>query len=188
VASAKALFSRRGYESASTSAIATQAKTSESQLMRLFGGKSGLLDAIFNDTWLLLNGEISARLHDGLNGREAVQVAFEVVSEGFAHDPEAATLFLFEGRRIRSRGTQVAASQGSLEFIQMFRSLVARGQADGSFRSDLSDSAITSALIGAGEGMLRDRLIALRHGLKAPFDDATIAQAFAAAASGFVPK
>ncbi len=153
--------------------------------MRLFGGKSGLLDAIFNDTWILLNAEISTRLHDEMNGRAAVQVAFGAIIEGLGRDPEAAILFLFEGRRIRGRGAYVAASQGSLEFFHLIRELVGRGQRDGSFRTDLSDAAISSAVIGAGEGMLRDRLNAVRNGLNAPFDDAVIAHAFAAATEGF---
>ena len=41
LASAKMLMSRHGYEQASTSAIAREAATSESQLMRYFGGVVG---------------------------------------------------------------------------------------------------------------------------------------------------
>src|SRR6202047_2954111 len=48
---AKTCFSTRGYEHASTSAIARQAGTSESQLMKHFGSKAGVLEAIFNDGW-----------------------------------------------------------------------------------------------------------------------------------------
>ena len=47
----KTLFGRLGYEQTSTAAIAREAGTSESQLVRYFGGKSGLLEAIFNQAW-----------------------------------------------------------------------------------------------------------------------------------------
>src|SRR5258708_3650922 len=47
----KSLFANRGYEHTSTSAIARLAGTSESQLMKHFGNKSGLLEAIFTDGW-----------------------------------------------------------------------------------------------------------------------------------------
>jgi AcrR family transcriptional regulator len=183
VAAAKHLFSRRGYEAASTAAIAKQAKTSESQLMRLFGGKSGLLDAIFNDTWLILNGEINARIAESTTGRDAIMTAYEVIAEGFRHDPEVATLFLFEARRIR--GTQVALSRGSVEFFTLFRGLVERGHHDGSVSRDFSTSTITAALIGCGEGMLRDRLLAERSGAPAPFDDETMLRALGRAVAGF---
>lgn len=183
VAAAKHLFSRRGYEAASTAAIARQAKTSESQLMRLFTGKSGLLDAIFNDTWLILNSEISSRIEGIGSGREAVRVAFAVIAEGFRHDPEVATLFLFEGRRFR--GAQIAQSRGSIEFFTLFSGLVARGQQDGSLRTDFSAATIAVALIGCGEGMLRERLVAIRNETTIPFDTETMLRVFGATVAGF---
>src|SRR5208337_5563796 len=48
---AKQLFARNGYENASTVAIARQAGTSESQLMKHFGSKQGLLSAILDRGW-----------------------------------------------------------------------------------------------------------------------------------------
>ena len=48
---AKTLFARHGYEQTSTATIAREAGSSESQLMRYFGGKAGLLDTIFNESW-----------------------------------------------------------------------------------------------------------------------------------------
>ena len=58
----KMLFSRNGYEQTSTSAIAREAGTSESQLVRYFGGKSGLLEAIFNETWSNLSEVIATEI------------------------------------------------------------------------------------------------------------------------------
>src|SRR5262249_320630 len=51
LAAGKELFARHGYEQASTAAIARLAGTSESQLVRYFDGKAGLLQAIFNESW-----------------------------------------------------------------------------------------------------------------------------------------
>src|SRR5208283_5625291 len=48
---AKHLFARNGYENTSTVAIAREAATSESQLMKHFGSKQGLLAAIFDRGW-----------------------------------------------------------------------------------------------------------------------------------------
>jgi AcrR family transcriptional regulator len=45
---AKRLFAENGYENTSTVAIARDAGTSESQLMKHFGSKQGLLVAIFD--------------------------------------------------------------------------------------------------------------------------------------------
>jgi AcrR family transcriptional regulator len=44
---AKSLFAERGYELASTAAICRLAGTSESQLIKHFGNKQGVLEAVF---------------------------------------------------------------------------------------------------------------------------------------------
>src|ERR1700760_456666 len=49
--SGKRLFARNGYENTSTVAIAREAGTSESQLMKHFGSKQGLLAAILDHGW-----------------------------------------------------------------------------------------------------------------------------------------
>ena len=48
---AKLLFAENGYENTSTVAIARSAGTSESQLMKHFGSKQGLLIAILDLGW-----------------------------------------------------------------------------------------------------------------------------------------
>src|SRR5436309_14212408 len=45
------LFSEDGYENTTTSAIARRAGTSESQLIKHFGSKEGLLEGIFDRAW-----------------------------------------------------------------------------------------------------------------------------------------
>ena len=47
LAAGKSLFARLGYEFTSTATIARDAGTSESQLIRYFGSKAGLLETIF---------------------------------------------------------------------------------------------------------------------------------------------
>ena len=54
----KALFARFGFEQTSTAIIAREAGTSESQLVRYYKGKAGLLEAIFNDCWAALNQHV----------------------------------------------------------------------------------------------------------------------------------
>src|ERR1700704_3883586 len=60
----KSLFANRGYEHTSTSAIARQAGTSESQLMKHFGNKAGLLEAIFIAGWTEITDEARAAVQD----------------------------------------------------------------------------------------------------------------------------
>jgi len=178
----KMLFSKHGYEGTSTATIAREAGTSESQLVRYFGGKSGLLDAIFNESWSGLNEVVKRTIEDSAHGREAILGVFALMMGAFAQDPEVAALFMFEGRRMR--GTEVALSKGFQQFVDLVCRLIQRGQSDGSFRTDVNDVILASAMMGATEGMIRDQLMARRSGKDLPFDDASVRRVFEAMVNG----
>jgi len=182
LASGKSLFSRLGYEQTSTAAIAREAGTSESQLVRYFSGKSGLLEAIFNEAWAGLNDAIRTNVDESEHGREAILRVLSLIVEAFGRDHDIAFLFLFEGRRIR--GNEVSLSKGFLAFYELVHQLIRRGQEDGSFRRDVNDDVLASAMLGCAEGMIRDRLIAERLRQPNPFSDEDVRNVFAAVVDG----
>jgi AcrR family transcriptional regulator len=174
ITAAKTMFARMGYEQTSTSGIAREAGSSESQLIRYFGGKAGLLDAIFNESWT----EVISRFSPD----ETILGMFRIVVDAFSSDEEMAVLFLFEGRRIR--GKDVLLSRGFVQFYQILQSAIRRGQQDGEFRSDLDPVVLAAALLGAAEGMIRDRVLMERRGIAHPFDDVVITRTFEAIIKG----
>jgi AcrR family transcriptional regulator len=178
----KHLFARLGYEQASTATIAREAGSSESQLMRYFGGKAGLLDALFNETWTEVIARISEEIPPAAPAHDTILGMLSITMEAFGRDHEVAVIFLFEGRRIR--GHEVILSHGFVQFYQMVQAVIRRGQGDGSFRSDLHPSVLGAAFLGAAEGMMRDRLLAERQGLPNPFDDAAVRMTFQAIIDG----
>lgn len=188
LAAGKSLFARNGYEHTSTAAIAREALTSESQLVRYFGGKAGLLEGIFNASWKPLNAKMQPLLAGSRNAREAMVVVLSTIIGAFGEDSDLACISLFEGRRLRGSGPEVLLSTGFLEFSELLRGLVRRGQKDGSFGSDLSAAAIAAALIGAAEGMIRERLIAERTGTANPFPEREIRRVYAAMLAGLAPS
>ena len=183
----KELFARVGYEQASTAAIARAAGTSESQLVRYFEGKAGLLEAIFNESWKPLNEEVQKLIANAPHARDALTSVLLAVTKALGSDPEMAFLFLFEGRRLRGSGPEVVLSKGFQQFSELVRALIRRGQQDGSFRSEFSDAALAAAAIGAAEGMMRDRLMAERIGKNRPFSEREIRHIFAALLGGVAP-
>jgi len=162
MAAGKTLFAQNGFESTSTSSIASRARTSESQLVRHFGGKAGLLEEIFNAGWTQLNDRIGSKVIAAPTGREGLLIILKTLTTAFQRDEELARIYLFEGRRIRGNEHEVFLSEGFVSFRQLIISLVHRAQADGSFVKSLPEEALVSALIGCAEGMVRDRLIARR--------------------------
>ena len=176
----KALFAENGFEATSTSSIARKAKTSESQLMRYFGGKSGLLEEIFNTSWAGLNQSIGAQVVAAPTGRDAILVILETIVDAFHEDEELGIIFLFEGRRIRGADHEVFISQGFLSFRELICNLIRRGRADGSIVKPVQEAALVSALIGCAEGMIRDRLVAKRVGKIDDFPREEITKIFTA--------
>jgi len=188
MSSAKTLFAQNGFEKTSTSAIARAAGTSESQLMRYFGGKAGLLEAIFDQAWSGLAGGVTTIVDDTAHAREATLRLMQMMMSALGRDRDIAVLFLLEGRRMRGSTHEIALSKGFFQFWDLLCKLIARGQSDGSFRDDVKPTVLASAIMGCGEGMMRDRLVAERSGGENPFDDNAVRIAFEAMVNGLGPQ
>ena len=134
------------------------------------------VEAIFNEAWGGLNDAVRERIAGAEHSRGAVVAVLGLVIETFGRDHDVASIFLFEGRRIR--GHDVALSKGFQQFYELIQSLVRRGQSEGSFRTDVNEVVLASALLGAAEGMVRDRMIVERTGAPNVFDDDAIRSVF----------
>ena len=183
----KNLFAKNGYEQTSTAAIAREAGSSESQLIRYFGGKAGLLEAIFNESWAVLNDAVGQRLTDADTGRTAILKLLGVMINAFSYDHDIAFLFLFEGRRMRGGSHEVILSKGFSKFMEVVLGLIEKGRTDGSFRTDVSANVLCSGMLGCAEGMIRDRVLAERNNKPDPFNDDDIVRTFTAMVNGLAP-
>jgi AcrR family transcriptional regulator len=171
---ARKLFSENGYESTSTASIARMAGTSESQLIKHFGGKAGLLDAIFVDGWNGLTTFMQQHLTSSTAPIERLRAIPRLMFEALQADPELRQLLLLEGRRIRKEGRLVTLTDGFLGFVKLVDSTLEEMRSAGQLRSDLNAQAIRSALIGLTEGALRDQLLSERAGNPTEFTQANI--------------
>jgi AcrR family transcriptional regulator len=167
---AKTLFANRGYEHTSTSAIARQAGTSESQLMKHFGSKAGLLEAIFIEGWTEITEDARAAIEGIPAPMDRLQAISRCVLERLERDPELKLLLLLEGRRIRKEGQMVALTEGFMSFVQLLDGVLQQMSEAHMLRANLNPQAVRSALMGMLEGMLRDRFLAERLGFPAHFD------------------
>jgi AcrR family transcriptional regulator len=182
----KRLFAAHGYEQTATSAIASEARTSESQLMRYFGGKVGLLQALFDAAWVDINGRVKRAFDVNRTARDTILDVFQTMSAVLARDPDLATLFLFEARRLRGGKPRIHVSEGFGAFVDMIRGVVKKAQAAREIDRSLDTGAVTSALVGAAEAMFRDRLITKAAGGR-PFAEREMRRTLDAMLSGFAP-
>jgi AcrR family transcriptional regulator len=161
--SAKILFSIHGYENTSTAAIARQANTSESQLIKHFGSKEGLLEAIFEHGWQNLEF-ISQAVQVLPSPADKLRMIFELVLQTLERDQALKELMLFEGRRIRKAGSgsDILITSGYLRFSSAVEQVITDLITGSPLAQKVSPAALTSALVGMFESMLRDQVLARR--------------------------
>ena len=157
---AKALFAERGYEATTTAAICRLAGTSQSQLIKHFIDKQGVLEAIFEYTWEQLNPAVRLATENIASPREKLRVLIDMVLGFLEKDRAIRTLFLLEGRRIRGDGHMVVLVPGFLEFVKMLDGILKELAAKGELVPNIHPQAFRSALMGAIEGMVRDQMLA----------------------------
>ena len=184
LASAKRLFASQGYEATSTMAIARLAGTSESQMMKHFGSKEGLLEAILDEGWksmaLVLKDVIAMP-----DGAPKLIAMLGVVLKTLSEDPDLKELYLLEGRRIRREGRHVVLSPGYIEFVKMVDDVLKKMAASGQLRPGISSDALRSGIMGMAEGMMRDQVLARRRGeFTADYTDDDFKAVYAACLEG----
>ncbi len=162
----KLLFSIHGFENTSTAVIARQANTSESQLIKHFGSKEGLLESIFDEGWKTLEF-IPQTIKVLQSPIDRLRMIFELVLQALERDQALKELMLFEGRRIRraGSGSDILITGGYLRFITLVEQVIADIMKTSDLGQKLSASAIASALIGMFESMLRDQVMSRRMNL-----------------------
>jgi len=186
LAAAKQLFASRGYENTSTVAIARLAGTSESQLMKHFGSKEGLLEAIFDQGWEKMSFALRA-VQQLPAPWEKLLALLDLVLNAFERDPELKELMLLEGRRVRKEGRLVLLTRGYNEFVKTIDALLLEIRAAGQLRTDANPQALRSGLIGMLEGLLRDQLLARRIDYPANYTAAEIRGLFTAVLAAMRP-
>jgi AcrR family transcriptional regulator len=184
----RALFAEDGYENTTTSAIARRAGTSESQLIKHFNSKEGLLEGIFDQAWQRMAQGVQSAQQKEAPPLDRLRALTELMIAALESDKQMRTLMLLEGRRIRKHGHMVMMTRGFQQVLEVIDGLLRELQYSGRLRPDLHPEAVRSALIGAFEGLLRDQLLAQRADFPAHYDGAELRAAFRAVLECFLVR
>jgi AcrR family transcriptional regulator len=182
---AKRLFALNGYENTSTVAIAREAGTSESQLMKHFGSKRGLLAVILDRGW----NNITARVQMLPVNSVPLDRLFRVL-EAFVieleNDSDLKNLMLLEAGRVRKDNRDVIISPGFQHFADVVSAMLTEMRDQGQVRSDVNLEAVRAAVIGMTAGLLRDQVLAQRSGFRADYSSDDLKKALGMLLSAFV--
>jgi AcrR family transcriptional regulator len=182
---AKRLFALNGYENTSTVAIAREAGTSESQLMKHFGSKRGLLAVILDRGWNNITSRVqmiaasSAPVDRLFRSLEAFVVELE-------NDSDLKNLMVLEAGRVRKDNRDVIVSAGYQQFAEMVSATLADMRNQGLIRSDVNLEAVRAAFIGMTEGLLRDQVLAQRSDFRASYSSEDLKKVLGRLLSAFV--
>ena len=185
---AKALFAKRGYEATTTAAICRLAGTSQSQIIKHFTDKQGLLEAILEHAWEQINPAMRLAIEKIPSPAEKLKIVVDMVLSFLEKDSELRTLFLLEGRRIRGDGHMVVLVPGFLDFVKLLDSILKEMAAKGELLPGTHPQAVRSGLMGAFEGLLRDQLLARPSRFPASYTEADARAIFSAFLSSCLSK
>jgi AcrR family transcriptional regulator len=180
LSAAKELFAKNGYENTSTVAIARQAGTSESQLMKHFGSKQGLLFAIVDQGWTaILHRAYSLSSVPVRSPQCLIDVLESYVAE-LEQDSAMKTLVVLESRRARRESSGPSPAEGSQQFGSLIENLLRDLKNQGALRAELNVTATRAALFGMMEGLLLEAVLSAndnRQGLYGPDEVRRVLQA-----------
>jgi AcrR family transcriptional regulator len=158
------LFTSVGFQEASTASIARRAGTSESQLIKHFTHKNGLLEAIFEDWWVRVQGEIDDALASDVQPVVKLIQVSDLLLGHLAEDEGLTRLLLFEADRLRRQEPDSMFAIGVSGFESSLDDLLARVGNGRLVELGVSIPAVRAALIGACQGLVRDRLASSERG------------------------
>ncbi len=183
---AKGLFAERGYEATTTAAICRLAGTSQSQLIKHFTNKQGVLEAIFDYAWEQLNPAVQLAIERNPSPTHKLKTVVDMALSFLQKDRDLRTIFLLEGRRIRGDGHMVVLVPGFLDFIKILDGVLKEMNARGELVPSVHPQAVRSALMGAFEGLLRDHMLARSSRFPAAYSEADFRAIFSSFLSAFV--
>ncbi len=120
--------------------------------------------------------------------REKLRILIEMVLGFLEKDSAVLILVLLEGRRIRGDGHMVVLVPGFIEFVKMLDGILKELAAQGELAPNIHPQAFRSALMGAVEGMLRDRMLARTSHFPASYTEADMRAMVTILLSSFLIK
>lgn len=178
MAVAKRQFARFGYDHVSLQGIALAADLDWEDFAPHFRDKRGLLAAILEDGWKNLLPRLADIASNSITAHSAILGMLAYMAGVLQKDEELARLLLLEGRQPDPQAGGMVFSNGYRRFMQLFRDQVARGQRDGSFHPGAHPQVAASMLLGAFDGMLRDRIVAAQERSVTPYSGAELMSSF----------
>ena len=147
------VFAREGFHRCRVSDIAREANVAYGLVYHYFRSKDEVLDTLFTERWTLLLDAIAEADRSDSSARDKLRSIAGFIIDSYANDPDLMKVIIVEVTRAantfgRAHLTEIRRAYESISAI------VAQGQAEGAFRSDISADFATLCFYGAIEQLL----------------------------------
>jgi AcrR family transcriptional regulator len=145
------VFARKGYHTCRVGDIAEEAGVAHGLLYHYFRSKEELLETIFRETWRDLLDAVRSVEETDESARERLAGIAKILLRAWRRDPDLVRVLVREVTRsshLQERIDEIGAAFSGLERI------IARGQEEGEFRSDLDPRMAAYLFYGALEEIL----------------------------------
>ncbi|HEY3191083.1 MAG TPA: TetR/AcrR family transcriptional regulator [Solirubrobacteraceae bacterium] len=154
------VFARQGFHASRVSDIADEAGVAYGLVYHYFTSKDEVLDTVFLERWNVLLDVIREADAADLSARDKLARIATFIVDSYAHDPDVMKVIIVEVTR--------AANSFGLTHLDKIREaygligdIVAKAQARGEFRSDVTPQFAALAFYGAIEQVLTGWIFAL---------------------------
>jgi AcrR family transcriptional regulator len=165
------VFARQGFHTCRVSDIADEARVAYGLVYHYFSSKEEILDTLFLERWDVMLEAISEADSAHPAPREKLRAIAGFIVDSYRHDPDLMKVIIVEVTRAANTfgRTHLAKIREAYELIA---AIVARAQADGLFRREITPEFAALAFYGCVEQVLSGWIFDLEPGGEDKFEQA----------------
>jgi TetR/AcrR family fatty acid metabolism transcriptional regulator len=145
------VFARKGYHTSRVGDIAEEAGVAHGLLYHYFRSKEELLETIFRETWGDVLDAVRSVEETDETARERLAGIAKILLRAWRRDPDLVRVLVRDVTRSSALQRQVQEIDEAFAGLER---IIARGQADGEFRSDIDPRMASYVFYGALEEIL----------------------------------
>jgi TetR/AcrR family transcriptional regulator, fatty acid metabolism regulator protein len=147
------VFARQGFNACRVSDIADEAGVAYGLVYHYFHSKDEVLDTLFLERWNVLLDEIRSVDARDLEARDKLEAIANFIVQSYRHDPDLMKVIIVEVTRAANSFARTHQAK-IREAFALIAEIVARAQADGTFKDAVSPEFAALAFYGAIEQVL----------------------------------
>jgi AcrR family transcriptional regulator len=164
-------FAKRGFHACRVSDIADEANVAYGLVYHYFRSKDEVLDTLFLDRWNVLLAVISEIDGQEIAPREKLHAIAGFIIESYRYDPDLMKVIIVEVTRAANSFGRTHLGK-IREAYALIADIVAKAQADGTFKRDVTPEFAALAFYGAIEQVLTGWIFEMLPKSEAEFDQA----------------